>query len=95
MKFPVTIKHRRSEAIQELSVLSAAYRAAGKRIIRSFSTYSEARKEAEAKVRELATGNQSVALSAKEAADALAIRDARCATLSCSRLWPGCGCKKR
>jgi hypothetical protein len=31
-----------------------AYRAAGKRIVRSFSTYSEARKEAEAKVPELA-----------------------------------------
>jgi hypothetical protein len=81
MKFPVTIRHRRAEAViyaksESYPYYRMVYRAAGKRILRSFSTCSEARKEAEAKVRELATGNQSVALSAKEAADALAIRDA-------------------
>ena len=81
MRFPVTVKHRRAEAViyaksKSYPYYRMAYRAAGKRIIRSFSTYSEARKEAEAKVRELSAGNQSVALSSKESADALAIRDA-------------------
>jgi len=81
MKFPVIIKHRRSEATiyaksEKYPYYRLAYRAAGKRIVRSFATYSEAKTEADKKVRELATGNQGVALSAKEVADALAIRDA-------------------
>ena len=81
MKFPVIIKHRRSEATiyaksEKYSYYRLAYSAAGKRIVRSFATYSEAKTEADKKVRELATGNQGVALSAKEVADALAIRDA-------------------
>jgi integrase len=81
MKFPVTVKHRRAEAViyaksEGYPYYRLAYRAAGKRIVRSFSTYAEARKEARAKVRELSKGKQSIALSAKEAADALAIRDA-------------------
>ena len=81
MKFPVKVKYRRFEAViyaksKSYRYYRLAYRAAGKRIIRSFSTYSEARQEAETKVRQLATGNQNVALSAKESADALAIRDA-------------------
>jgi hypothetical protein len=43
------------------------YYATGKRRIQSHSTYSEAKTEADAKVRDLANGNQSVALAAKEA----------------------------
>lgn len=81
MKFPAIIKHRRFQATiyaesEKYPYYRLAYRAAGKRIVRSFATYSEAKTEAETKVRELATGNQGVALSAKEVADALAIRDA-------------------
>ena len=81
MRFPVKLKHRKAEATiygksEAYPFYRLAYRAAGKRILRSFSTYSDARQEAEAKVRELAQGSQSVALSAKEAADALAIREA-------------------
>jgi integrase len=81
MRFPVKVRHRRAEAViyarsKSYPYYRMAYRAAGKRIIRSFATYSEARKEAESKVRELSAGNQSVALSSKEVADALAIRDA-------------------
>jgi len=70
MRFPVRVKHRRAEAViyaksKSYRYYRLAYRAAGKRIIRSFSTYAEARKEAEAKVRELSAGSQSVALSSK------------------------------
>jgi hypothetical protein len=81
MKFPFKVRHRRVEAViyaktQTYPYYRLMYRAAGKRIVRSFATLSEARKEAEIKVREISTGNQGVALSAKEVADALAIRDA-------------------
>jgi len=81
MRFPLIIKFRRSEATiygksEKYPYYRLAYRAAGKRIVRSFATYSEVKTEADKKVRELATGNQGVALSAKEVADALAIRDA-------------------
>jgi len=81
MKFPVIIKHRHSEATiyaksEKYPYYRLAYRAAGKPIVHSFATYSEAKIEADKKVRELATGNQGVTLSAKEVADALAIRDA-------------------
>ena len=81
MRFPIRVKHRRLEAIiyaksSKYPYYRLAYRAAGKRIVRSFAKYADARAEAEAKLRELATGNQSVALSAKEASDTCAIRDA-------------------
>ena len=53
MRFPVTVKHRRAEAViyaksKSYPYYRVAYRAAGERIIRSFATYPEARKEAEA-----------------------------------------------
>ena len=81
VKFPVKVKLRKSEVViygksKTYAYYRIAYRAAGKRIVRSFTTYSEARKEAEAKVRGLADGSQNVALTSKEASDALAIRDA-------------------
>ncbi len=48
-----------------------AYRVAGKRILRTFSKYGEALKEAEKKVRELAKGAQAATLTADQARDAL------------------------
>ena len=51
-------------------------RVAGKRVIRSFVTFGEAKSEAEAKLRQMATGNLSAGLSAKETTDAIAIRQA-------------------
>lgn len=78
MKFPKVIRHRKAEArIYGKSRLYPFYRlsyyaADGKRRLRSFATYSEALTEAERTVRDLAGGNQSAALTAKQAGDALA-----------------------
>jgi integrase len=81
MKFPVKVRFRKAEV--KIYGKSAAYEfyrlcyyAAGKRCIQSFSTYTEARTKADAKVRELASGSQSIALTAKEATAALSVRDA-------------------
>ncbi len=81
VKFPVTIEHRRFSAkIYGKSVAypfyRVAYKAGGKRIIRSFSEFKEAKAAAQSKVRELAQGSQTAALSSKDASAALAIRDA-------------------
>jgi len=81
MKFPVKVTFRKAEAkIYGKSAAYPFYRlcyyAAGKRRIQSFSTYAAAKTEADAKVKQLANGNQSIALTAKEATAALAIRDA-------------------
>jgi integrase len=81
MKFPVKVTFRKAEAkiygkSAGYSFYRLCYYAGGKRHIRSFSTYSEARQEAEAKVKEIANGNQSIALTPKEATAALSIRDA-------------------
>jgi integrase len=78
VKFPKVIRHRKAEAkIYGKSNRYPFYRVAhyatdGKRRIRSFATYSAALTEAERTVRDLAHGNQSAALTAKQAADALA-----------------------
>jgi len=53
-----------------------SFRTAGRRRMLTFGTYSEARQAAEDKVRELHQGQQSSALTGKEAAAALSIRDA-------------------
>lgn len=53
-----------------------AVQVAGKRVLRSFATFGAAKKAAKVKLRNLAKGNQAAALSAKEAADALATRQA-------------------
>jgi integrase len=81
MKFPVKVSYRKAEAkiygkSAAYPFYRLAYRAAGKRHVRSFSTYTEARQEAETKVREIANGSQSIALTDKEATAALSIRDA-------------------
>jgi integrase len=81
MRFPVKITYRKAEAkIYGKSAAYPFYRvcyyAAGKRHVRSFSTYNEAKTEADAKVREIANGTQTIALTDKEATAALSIRDA-------------------
>jgi integrase len=78
VKFPKVIRHRKAEAkIYGKSKRYPFYRVAhyaadGKRRIRSFATYSAALSEAERTVRDLSQGNQSAALTAKHASDALA-----------------------
>ena len=81
VKFPQIIRHRKAEATiygktPSYSRYRVSYRAAGKRHLRTFETYGQAKQEAERIVRDLATGSQNVALSSKDAADAIAVRDA-------------------
>jgi hypothetical protein len=61
MKFPVVIRHRGENAkiygqTPAYPFYRLAYKAAGKRHVRSFKTYSEARQEGENVVRDLAKG---------------------------------------
>lgn len=81
MKFPVKISYRKAEVKiygkrDGYPFYRLCYYAAGKRQQRSFSTYAEAKAEADTKVREIANGSQSIALTPKEATAALSIRDA-------------------
>jgi hypothetical protein len=81
MKFPKVIRHRKAEVTiygkkPNYPFYRIAYRVAGKRHLRNFSKYGVALKAAEKKARELAEGNQCASLSAKEAGDALSVRDA-------------------
>jgi 23S rRNA maturation mini-RNase III len=81
VKFPVKVRFRKAEAkiygkSDAYPFYRRCYYAAGKRRIQSFSTYAAAKTEADAKVKQLANGNQSIALTAKEATAALSIRDA-------------------
>jgi integrase len=76
VKFPKVIRHRRFEATiygkgKNYPYYRLAYYAAGKRHIRNFRTYGEAKTEADRKVRELANGSQAAALSAQQSRDAL------------------------
>jgi integrase len=81
VKFPHTVRFRtltatiygRSDAYPFYRL---AVRVAGKRVVRSFQTFADAKAEAEAKLRQTASGNVSAGLSAKESADAIAIRQA-------------------
>ena len=77
VKFPKRIKHRRFEATiygksASRPYYRLAYYAAGKRHIRNFRAYSEAKTEAERVVRQLADGSQADALNAAQSRDALA-----------------------
>ncbi len=77
MKFPKVIKHRRYEATiygkrKNYPYYRLAYYTAGKRHIRHFRTYGEAKGEADRKLRELADGSQASALTASQSRDALA-----------------------
>jgi hypothetical protein len=81
VKFPSTITNHdekvkiygRSEGFPYYRI---AYKAAGKRRVQAFSTYSAALSAAEKKAEELAKGKASIALTNKEAVAALAVRDA-------------------
>jgi len=77
MRFPKVIKHRRFEATiygkgKNYPYYRVAFYAAGKRHLRNFRTYGEAKAEADRKVRELADGSQTIALNAAQSRDALA-----------------------
>src|SRR5580698_7822239 len=74
MRFPMRIKHR-GQILATLYGKSKAYpayrlawRVAGKRRMERFQTYSEARRRADALVKELAQGSQVTALTAGQAA---------------------------
>ncbi|MFM2294338.1 MAG: hypothetical protein RLZZ350_751 [Verrucomicrobiota bacterium] len=71
------IRHRKAEVTiygkkPKYPYYRIAYHSAGKRHLRNFSTYSEALKEADKKVRELASGSQAAALSVNQSRDAVA-----------------------
>lgn len=77
MKFPQVIRHRRIEAkiygrSRNYPFYRLTYYVAGRRNMRHFATYGEAKTEAERIVRELANGSQAAALSASQSRDALA-----------------------
>ena len=77
VRFPKIIRYRRVEATiygkkPNYPFYRLTYYVAGKRVTRSFKTYTEAKTEAEARVREIAKGSQAAALSADQARDAIA-----------------------
>ncbi len=77
VRFPKTIHYRRIEATiygrkPNYPFYRIAYYVAGKRHLRNFKTYQEAKAEAERKVREIADGSQAAALNADQSRDALA-----------------------
>lgn len=77
MRFPKKITFRRVEATiyakkPKYPFYRLVYYVAGKRVIRSFKTYSQAKTEAEQKVREIAGGSQAAALTGEQSRDALA-----------------------
>jgi site-specific recombinase XerD len=77
MKFPQTIAYRGQKAriygrSEIYPYYRVAYRANGKRVLRTFSAYAEAKEHAEKKVRELHQGDSNAVLSPKQAEEALA-----------------------
>jgi hypothetical protein len=80
VKFPVTIEFYDQRAkvyapAKNFPFYRVAFKVAGKRRMLTFGNYSEAKKAAENKVKELHKGQQSSALTAKQAQDALTVRD--------------------
>ena len=80
MTFPVTIEHYDQRAkiyrpAKNFAFYRVAFKVAGKRRMLTFGTYTEAKTAAEEKVKELHKGQQSSALTAKQAQDALTVRD--------------------
>jgi len=76
MRFPQKVKHRRFEAkiygkSGNYKYYRVAYYALGKRQVRNFKTFSEAKTEAERIVRDLAEGSQATALTADQSRDAI------------------------
>lgn len=81
MKFPVIIRHRRQKVTiygktPGYPLYRIAYHSAGKRVVKSFATYSKAKAKADKVVRDLATGSQAPALTTKDSRDAMAARQA-------------------
>ena len=77
MTFPHTIHRGRLEAViygksPGYDLYRLAYYVAGKRVMRSFATFGQAKAAAKAQLKALAKGSQAAALSSKQAADALA-----------------------
>ena len=77
VRFPVTIRHRSSTAkiyrpAGKFNYYRVAFTVAGKRQMRTFARYPEAKTAAERIVREAANGSQAAALSATQSRDALA-----------------------
>ncbi|MBM3847328.1 MAG: hypothetical protein FJ405_13730 [Verrucomicrobia bacterium] len=77
MRFPKTVKHRRSKAtIYGKTASYAFYRVAfysgGRRVVQSFKTYNEAMERAESAVRDLSSGSVASGLSPKQSVDAVA-----------------------
>ncbi|MDR3457546.1 MAG: site-specific integrase [Verrucomicrobiae bacterium] len=77
VRFPKGIRFRKVEATiygkkPKYPFYRLAYYVAGKRITRSFKTYTEAKTEAERKVREIAGGSLAAALTGAQSRDALA-----------------------
>ena len=77
MRFPVTIRHRTSQAKiyapgGKFAYYRLAYTVAGKRRMQTFAAYSAAKAAAERIVRDTASGSQAAALSASQSRDALA-----------------------
>jgi integrase len=76
MRFPMRIKHRGEKATiygksKAFPAYRIAWKVAGKRRMERFQTYSEAKRRADAIVRELAQGSQVTALTSGQAADAM------------------------
>jgi len=78
VKFPKIIRHRKAEVTiygkkESYPFYRLSWRFNGRRHMQSFRTYREAKAAGDKKVRELAKGSQSLALTAKEVTGALAI----------------------
>jgi integrase len=80
VKFPVTVEYYDQRAkvyapAQNFPFYRVAFKVAGKRRMLTFGTYGEAKKAAEDKVKELHKGQQSSALTAKQAQDAITVHE--------------------
>ncbi|MEY2466498.1 MAG: hypothetical protein QOD03_1019, partial [Verrucomicrobiota bacterium] len=80
MRFPVTVQFYDQRAkvyapAKNFPFYRVAFKVAGKRRMLTFGSYGEAKTAAEKKVKELHKGQQSSALTAKQAQDALTVRD--------------------
>jgi integrase len=77
VRFPKVIRHRKAEVTiygrkKAYPFYRVAWRANGRRMMKHFSTYGQAKAEADRKVRDMAKGSQSLALTDSQSADALA-----------------------
>jgi hypothetical protein len=80
VRFPVTVEFYDQRAkvyapTKNFPFYRVAFKVAGKRRMLTFGSYGEAKKASKDKVKELHKGQQSSALTAKQAQDALTVRD--------------------